>query len=131
MQELKFRAWNNAIMKFTYFGTKVSFEHIDNKKPGVFIEATTKIYLGYYENLEQYTGVNDKNGKNIYVGDIVKSPSKKFKGKYFSVKWNNFIGGYTFKPDKNASSWPSFNADTINNLEVVGHIHRNLELLNI
>jgi len=78
----------------------------------------------------QYTGLKDKNGRDIFEGDIVREQRKRFKDKHFVLKWNNGIGSYTFKPvDKNATSWPSFNTGTVENLEVVGNIYENPELL--
>ena len=66
--------------------------------------------------LEQFTGLKDKNGKEIYEGDIVKL----WDGEPELVVWDNLIGAYE------PLSWEIFDTDEC---EVIGNIHENLELL--
>ena len=57
MRELKFRCWNNCTRKYIP----------ENELMENFAE-----YLGEdHLYIEQYTGLNDKNGKEICEGDIV------------------------------------------------------------
>lgn len=53
MREIKFKAWHKNVKCMTY---------------NVKIDLFDKDYL----ELMQYTGIKDKNGKEIYEGDIIK-----------------------------------------------------------
>jgi uncharacterized phage protein (TIGR01671 family) len=77
----------------------------------------------------QYTGLHDKNGKEIYEGDIVKFENIKAKIIYgfcgFEFEW---IDGYTDKI-RLCKTEPLFkNVSLI--FEVIGNIYENPELLN-
>jgi uncharacterized phage protein (TIGR01671 family) len=88
MRELKFRAWANGYEKWCH-----RIEYIDDGfwlgyvDDGVGELSTTDIIV------EQYTGLKDKNGKEIYEGDIVEEEidfnSKMTDGTFrYEVYWN-------------------------------------------
>ena len=97
-REIKFRAWINE--KMWHFDIKESAGYVWHKG-----------------NLMQYTGLKDKNGKEIYEGDIV-SNNLKEQG---IVKWKGigFDWGDDFSKGK---------GDT-DEIEVIGNIYENPELL--
>jgi hypothetical protein len=67
MREIKFRAWDkqrNCFIGQADFGSMVFPVDGGNK--------TTKLNTSDSLELMQYTGLKDKNGKEIYEGDIVK-----------------------------------------------------------
>lgn len=74
-REIKFRAWNtetNKMSKSFEMGHVVSFT--DEKGLGQIMSCFTPGL-----ELMQYTGLKDKNGKEIYEGDYLKFTSSKVK----------------------------------------------------
>lgn len=88
---------------------------------GEFVD--TDDFLDQLENgeliCEQYTGLKDKNGKEIYEGDIVKAG-----GRIYEVAWLEKDGGwFCFTEDDYHT--PLYHLEA----EVIGNIHENPELL--
>lgn len=133
-REIKFRAYDKEDERMTYFDDEDYLYHC----PFILrLEQVFKKDINYddYENFEykdvtdkielmQYTGLHDKNGKEIYEGDILKS-----------IRWNNiFLVKYTgtaFYLCRKGNN--GFNKITTwNNAEkseVIGNIYDNPELL--
>jgi uncharacterized phage protein (TIGR01671 family) len=117
MREIKFRAFNEQINRMEYFGLgdSVPYYYKDENS------AATK-----YEVM-QYTGLLDKNGKEIYEGDIVKYTSDDDSEKTVyncigEVKFGDaefYIGNYDSLPQ------PCLNKC----IEVIGNIYENQDLL--
>lgn len=133
MQEIKFRAYNKVAKKFTYFGNKeASIEFTDENRIGMFLEAVDNVYLSPYEEPQMYSGLKDKNDKEIYEGDIsdcsyINLMTQKRIKRYFKVVYENGVFavkliGHTPYGD----TWLYFE-----NLkgEVIGNIYENPELL--
>jgi len=80
--------------------------------------------------LMQFTGVQDKNGRDIYEGDILKFKNHDNMIVEWSSKYANFVGKIikTMKDE-----YPTFCAfagyELYKNPEVIGNIHENKELI--
>lgn len=123
MRELKFRAWSkkhNKYLKITgiqydgdkFAGTFVIYGTVAGIPNTIFLKPEDVV-------LEQYTGLKDKNGKEIYEGDILEST---WNGDKADVVWNNVEGEWEHYADFNAYS-------KYGSSVVIGNIHENPELL--
>lgn len=144
MRDIKFRAWDKYANKMI-FDFAVS-QH--NKFSGwsTCVYCGLKIGSGGSDDytLMEYTGVKDKNGNEIYEGDIVlwdggmtKFCTKKAKGKIEWGKAGMFIsliseGEYMYG-DREATAiefeGPEGPLHWWDNLEIIGNIYENPELM--
>lgn len=122
MREIKFRAWDKHDKEFAqniYCLSDMSIAErafVVDDEGGEFI-------------VEQYTGLKDKNGKEIYEGDILRE-----KGLLSStcVEWDKNNARYITKVlDRSKCVASVFYFDIIDALEceVIGNIHDNPELI--
>jgi uncharacterized phage protein (TIGR01671 family) len=141
MREIKFRAWMDDEKKM--------YENVGLAGKIVFFEYETtededfeQHYWGILQSgdaLMQYAGLKDKNGKEIYEGDVV------------ILNTSHKALGAVFKPEKHVVQWREnsptmdmlnieyINADRkigitfdngmVDEIEVIGNIYENPELL--
>lgn len=120
MREIKFRAWNEK--------QKTMLDVFDSTKQIEF-------YIPLAEDWElmQYTGLKDKNGKEIYEGDIITwRPKGAYKDRWETtiVEWNSNKGKWFFGyRHAYVSRFMSYTFDQVANLKVIGNIQENPELL--
>lgn len=77
------------------------------------------------ETISQYTGLHDKNGKEIYEGDVCNCFEYECSGK---VEWDNDDGGFYFYIFEDNGMYDIEHlCDYIHELEVIGNIFDNPE----
>lgn len=112
MRELKFRGWANS--GFVYFDIR------EDNDSGFY-----DFYSSCKENaIEQYIGLKDRNGKEIYESDIVVNTYYD-DGEMYKILWvdDSVAFGMESLDDMELYKLP------LESLEVIGNIHENPELL--
>lgn len=129
MRDIKFRG--KSIDEWVYgMLCKVNEDDTEHGKPIKYKIQTEEKERGEYvvcfitdENtLGQYTGLHDKNGKEIYEGDIVRT----FKGDICIVEYSYNGFGLKVIDESKCYGWVDFIDYKI---EIIGNIYDNPELL--
>ena len=110
MRKLKFRVWWKDRSKPSFY---TEYDLFDDTW-------TDEEYIA----IEQYTGLKDKNGKEIYEGDIVVNTYYD-DGEMYKILWvdDSVAFGMESLDDMELYKLP------LESLEVIGNIHENPELL--
>lgn len=133
MREIKFRAWDK-IEKQMCPVTRVIFRqptgydfiNVRIKWNGKIIDQGGFIGKDNTYILMQYIGAKDKNGVEIYEGDIIRSPA----GKDYWIRWSELTCRFVAEPIPANRLEAQLVSRTISNYEVVGNIHESPEFVN-
>lgn len=81
------------------------------------------------ETVGQYTGLTDNNGKRIFEGDVVEAYDDAYVNGFAEVKGKVFFNYGSFDINVEDVGYASLYAYETENIEVIGNIHDNPDLL--
>ena len=114
----KFRGFDAVGSKGWVYG-----DLVHNKR----VDLTDRVMVGGYEVVPEsvglWTGLKDKNGKEVFDGDILlfKDLGDLWEDQVVVVKWSDFAAGF---------ETGGFNIRLCMDNEIIGNVYQNKELLN-
>lgn len=130
MREIKFRAWNKEKKIMCYENEDQSSDYLDGWSASdiqVINQTLNSDFTKQRYDFMQYTGLKDKNGKEIYEGDIVE-----WSGFKMEIFWGEDIGigyGFCWRPCGDNRYYHESMTGFIDEYEVIGNIYENQDLL--
>ena len=124
MREIKFRGYSEDLDKWVY-GDLLQYRVL----PIIFDEECEQ-HECFHSSIGQSTGLFDKNGVEIWEGDIVENTTQTvYLGDKYEVVWNKNYAGYQLMSNGFTSNIPLI--QNFMSYKVIGNIYENPELLNV
>lgn len=119
MDRFKFRVWDKHLKEYNEFHDYILFED------GSLGEYDTCSPVQEWYEIEQCTGLKDKNGKLIYEGDLIKSPNNS----HPLAVYHDVTGLWRCKENRPNGVWELPLYDIVRNYtaEIIGNIHEQAE----
>lgn len=122
-REIKFRAWDNINNEMRYPAKKDVFA----------TGPTSGDFIDKWDTVMQFTGLHDKNGKEIYEGDLVVNTTvRKTWGQWDGVYGYKDVITETVEPVVFDAKWAAFKLTTRGEwgrFEVIGNIYEHPHLI--
>jgi len=115
MREIKFRMWTGQ--RYIY-DQNIVFDCMRQQYSGLYDHVKL-----HESDFEQFTGLHDKNGKEIYEGDIILNPLYE---EPYVVEYAENLAGYVGWGDDRICGCYLI---TDENIKIIGNIHENPELI--
>ncbi|CAK1251044.1 hypothetical protein R54839_PPFHFPJH_01366 [Fructobacillus fructosus] len=125
MREIKFRVWSEKWEQ--WLNQEEHVIYADNGDVGEVNDCELVEFIVHDTLVEQFTGLHDKNGKEIYEGDIVKCVARG-SNNIFIMKVAYFDDCAMFCIHSSTHQRRGLTV-AFYELEVIGNIHENPELL--
>ena len=129
-REIKFRVYDKDFKKMRYLNSSHDFICFDEKGNGYYHNMQTG--LGeWFSDLMQYTGIKDKNGVEVYEGDIIDIHQTVNGYNQFAIQYDNykFSARYYNQETKQILGWYQYDLDelfeineTEKEIEVIGNV---------
>lgn len=141
MREIKFRVWNSISNEYRSLSINANNHNLGLGfvvSDGIGSNVTT-MYRSVGDTVEQYTGIKDIDGKDIYVGDIVQpvrvmevlteTVVQPLADKPITVKDDTYVNSKWIARSVGDTGFSVEDYYFSNELQIIGNIHHNPELL--
>ena len=132
---IKFRAWDKKEGEMFDSNRDVKADYDEWFGDSLAMPLGAIEDLNNYDSFEimQYTGLTDRNGKEVYEGDIIRTTSlSNTHGQLGSINTlviRYFMGNFCMCFNHNETGTPIYPYNVTNKFEVIGNIYENPELI--